>query len=70
LNLLVVVKLIKMMFHTRLEKIQPPPTMDGIVLVMVDGLVHGATNEPMASMLENQLESNVGSLKKIPIQTL
>ncbi len=58
------------MFHTRLEKIQPPPTMDGIVLVMVDGLVHGATNEPMASMLENQLESNVGSLKKIPIQTL
>jgi hypothetical protein len=35
--------------------------MDGIVLVMVDGLVHAATNEPMAFMLEDQLESNIGS---------
>jgi hypothetical protein len=37
--------------------------MDGIVLVMVDGLVHGATNEPMASMLKDQVESSVGSWK-------
>ncbi len=60
-----------MMLHTRLEKTQSPPTMDGIILVMVEGLVHGPTNEPMASMLENQLESNVGSWKKnVPIQTL
>ncbi len=49
--------------HTRLENTQPPPTMDGIVLVMVDGLVHGATNEPMASMLKDQVESSVGSWK-------
>jgi hypothetical protein len=34
------VKLIRMMPHTRMEKTQPPPTMDGIVLVMVDGLVN------------------------------
>jgi len=54
-----------MMPHTRLEKTQSPPTMDGIVLVMVDGLVHGAPNEPMAYMLQNQLESNVGSWKKM-----
>jgi hypothetical protein len=47
--------------HTRLEKIQPPPTMDGIILVTIDGLVHGATNELMTSMLEDQVESNVGS---------
>jgi hypothetical protein len=30
-----------------------PPTMDGIVLVMIDGLMHGAKNEPMVSMLED-----------------
>ncbi len=39
--------------------------MDGIVLVIVDGLMHGATNEPMASMLEDQVESNVGSSKNL-----
>jgi hypothetical protein len=45
--------------------------MNGMVLVIVEGLVHGATNEPMASMLEDQVESNVGSSKKIvPIRTL
>ncbi len=66
-NVMVVVKLIRMAPHTRLQNIQFPPTMDGIVLVMVDGLRHGATNEPIASMLENQ----VGSWKKnAPIQTL
>jgi hypothetical protein len=36
LNLLVVVKLIRTAPHTRLEKTQLPPTMDGILLVMVD----------------------------------
>jgi hypothetical protein len=61
LNLLVVIKLIRMAPHTRLEKIQPPPTMDGIILVTIDGLVHGATNELMKSMLEDQVESSVGS---------
>ncbi len=61
LNLLVIVKLIRMAPHTRLEKIQPPPTMDGIILVTIDGLVHGATNELMKSMLEDQVESSVGS---------
>jgi hypothetical protein len=36
--------------------------MDGIVLVMVDGLImHGATNEPITSMLEDQVKSSVGS---------
>jgi hypothetical protein len=39
--------------------------MDGIVLVMVDGLMHGATNEPIASMLEDQVKSSVGSWKKM-----
>ncbi len=39
--------------------------MDELVLVTIDGLVHGATNEPMASNLEDQNESNVGSWKKI-----
>jgi hypothetical protein len=58
-------KLIRMALHKRLENIQPPPTMDGIVLVIVDGLMHGATNEPMTSMLEDQVESNVGSWKKM-----
>jgi hypothetical protein len=42
----------------RLKNIQPPPNMDGIVLVMIDGLVHGATNESMTSMLEDQVESS------------
>jgi len=58
-------KLIRMALHKRLEKIQPPPTMDGIVLVIDDGLMHGATNEPMASMLEDQVESSVCSWKKL-----
>jgi hypothetical protein len=53
---LVVIKSIKMAPNTRLEKTQPPPTMDGTVLVMVDGLVHGATNELVASMSEDQVE--------------
>jgi hypothetical protein len=35
--------------------------MDKIVLVTVDGLAHGATNEPMAFMLKDQVESSVGS---------
>jgi hypothetical protein len=61
LNLLVVAKLIRMAPHTRLQKIQPPPTMDGIVLVMVDGLMHCATHGQMAFMLEDRVESNVGS---------
>jgi hypothetical protein len=55
------IKLIKMALHIRLEKIQPPLIVDGIVLVTIDGLVHVATNEPMASMIEDQVESNVGS---------
>lgn len=63
LNLLVIVKLIKMTSHTRLEKIQPLPIMDGMVLVTIHGLMHGATNEQMASMLKDQIESNVGSWK-------
>jgi hypothetical protein len=57
---LVVIKLIKMTPNTRLEKTQPPPIMDGMVLVTVDGLVHGATNQLVASMLEDQVKSNVG----------
>jgi len=55
LNLLVVVKLIRMAPHTRLEKIQPLPTMDGIVLVTIDGLMHCAANGPMAFVLEDQV---------------
>jgi hypothetical protein len=51
--------------HTRLEKTQPPPTVDGIILVTIDGLVHVATNEPMASMWKDQVGSNVGSWKKL-----
>jgi hypothetical protein len=58
---MVVVKLIRMAPHTKLEKTQPSPTMDGIVLVTVDGLVHDATNEPMAYMLKDRVESSVGS---------
>jgi hypothetical protein len=54
-----------MALHKRLEKIQPPPTTNGIVLVIVDGLMHGATNEPMTSMLKDYVESNVGSWKKL-----
>jgi hypothetical protein len=30
--------------------------MDGIILVIVDGLVRGATNEPKASLSKDQLE--------------
>jgi len=37
--------------------------MDKIVLVTVDGLAHGATNEPMAFILKDQVESSVGSWK-------
>jgi hypothetical protein len=55
---LVIVKLIGMALHTRLENIQPPPSMDGIVLVMIDGLMHGATNESMTFMLKDQIESS------------
>jgi hypothetical protein len=62
---LVVVKLIKITPHTRLEKTQPPSTMDGIVLVMVDGLLHGAKNEPMVSMLEDPVESSTVLWKKL-----
>ncbi len=51
--------------HTRLENIQPPPTMDGILLVTIYGPMHGATNEPMAFMLKDQVQSNVGSWKKL-----
>lgn len=60
LNLLVVVKLIRITLHTRLEKTWPSPTIDGMVLVMVDGLMHHAKNEPMVSMLEDQVKSNAG----------
>jgi hypothetical protein len=44
--------------HTRLENIQSPTSMDGIVLVMIDGLVHGATHESMTFMLKDQVESS------------
>jgi len=62
---LVVVKLIRITLHRRLEKTWPSPTMDGIVLVMVDGLMHGAKNEPTVSMLEDQVESSANLLKKL-----
>lgn len=65
LNLLVVVKLNRITLHTRLEKTSSSPTMDGIVLVMVDGLMHGAKNEPMISMLEDQVELSANLLKKL-----
>jgi hypothetical protein len=51
--------------HTRFEMIQPPPTMDGIVLVTIDGLMYCVTNEPMASSLKDQVELNIGSWKKL-----
>ncbi len=54
-----------MALHTRLEKTWPLPIMDGMVSMIVDGLMHGATNEQMASMLKDQIESNVGSWKKL-----
>jgi hypothetical protein len=54
--LLVIVKLIEMAPHTRLENTQPLPTMDGMVWVTVDGLMHGATNEQMVFMLKDQIE--------------
>jgi len=56
LNLLVIVKLIEMAPHTRLENAQPLPTMDGLVLVTIDGLMRGATNEQMVFMLKDQIE--------------
>jgi predicted exporter len=37
LNLLVVKLIRNMALHTRLEKVQPSPTMDGTILVMIDG---------------------------------
>jgi hypothetical protein len=39
--------------------------VDELVLVTIDELVHGATNEPMASMLEDQVGSNAGSWEKL-----
>ncbi len=54
--------------HTRLEKTQPSPTMDMIVLVMIDGLVHGATNEPMASMLKDHWIKYCSNLNTIDKQ--
>ncbi len=42
--------------YTRLEKTQPLPTMDGMVLVTIDGLMHGATNKQMVFMLKDQIE--------------
>jgi hypothetical protein len=39
--------------------------MDGIILVIVYGLMHAATNEPMAFMLEDQVEINASSRKKL-----
>jgi hypothetical protein len=51
--------------HTRLENIQPPPTMDGIILVTINGLMYDATNEPMAFMLEDLVEIIVSSWKKL-----
>ncbi len=59
---MVVIKLIRMAPHTRLKKTQSSPTMDMIVLVTVDGLTHAATNEPMASMLKDQVESSIASI--------
>jgi hypothetical protein len=56
LNLLVVIKLIKMAPHTMLENIQLPPTMHGIVFLTIYGPMHGATNEPMAFMLKDQIQ--------------
>jgi hypothetical protein len=39
--------------------------------VTIYGPMHGATSEPMAFMLEDQVQSNVGSWKKIvQIKTL
>jgi len=45
--------------HARLKKTQPLPTMDRIILVIVDGLVHGATNQRMTSLSKDQLESSI-----------
>jgi hypothetical protein len=39
--------------------------MDGIILVMVVGLLHGATSEPIAFMLEDQVEISVSSWKNL-----
>jgi len=43
----------------RLKKTQPSPTMDRIILVIVDGLMHGATNEPTTSLSKDQFESSI-----------
>jgi hypothetical protein len=42
--------------------------MDMIVLVMIDGLVHGATNEPMASMLKDHWIKYCSNLNTIDKQ--
>ncbi len=39
--------------------------MDGIILVTIDGLIHDATNEPMAFMLEDLVEIITSSWKKL-----
>jgi hypothetical protein len=39
--------------------------MDGIILVMVYGLMHATKNELMASMLEDQVEISASSWKKL-----
>jgi len=57
--LLVVVKSIKTTPHIMLKKTQPSPTMDRIILVIVDGLMRGATNEPTTSLSKDQLESSI-----------
>jgi len=33
--------------------------MDRIILVIVDGLMHGATNEPTTSLSKDQFESSI-----------
>jgi hypothetical protein len=58
---MVVIKLNRMAPHTRLERIQPFTNHGQDSFVTVDGLAHGATNEPMAFMLKDQVESSVGS---------
>ncbi len=59
LDLLVVVRLIKITPCIRLENTQPSPTMDEITLVMVDGLMYVAKNELMPSMVKDQIKSSV-----------
>ncbi len=59
MNLFLVVKSVKITPHTRLKKTQPPPTMDRIILVIVDGLMRGATHEPTISLSKDQLKSSI-----------